>query len=148
MRIMGVYELVRETYVLLQMAVVRAFDPLGLRVEEYNVLRLLADAGELRMSVVAQRTLSDDSTTTRVVDSLVERGLAHRRRADDDRRVRLVEITASGRRILGHAERARERAVAAALAPLEERTIERMTGSLEAARDALQNTLRRGGRDG
>ena len=145
---MGVYELVRETYVLLQMAVVRSFEPLALRVEEYNVLRLLADAGELRMSVVAQRTLSDDSTTTRVVDSLVERELARRRRADDDRRVRLVEITASGRRVLAQAERARERAVAAALAPLDEGTIECMAGSLEAARDALRNTLRRGGHNG
>ena len=141
---MSVYELVRETYVLLQMAVVRAFEPLGLRVEEYNVLRLLADAGELRMSVVAQRTLSDDSTTTRIVDSLVERELARRRRADDDRRVRLVEITASGRRGLVQAERAHERAVAAALAPLDEGTIEGMAGSLDAARDAL----RRGGQNG
>lgn len=145
---MSVYELVRETYVLLQMAVVRAFEPLGLRVEEYNVLRLLADAGELRMSVVAQRTLSDDSTTTRVVDSLVERELARRRRADDDRRVRLVEITASGRRVLAQAERAHERAVAGALAPLDEGTIERMTGSLDAARNALREALRRGGQNG
>ena len=141
---MSVYELVRETYVLLQMAVVRAFEPLGLRVEEYNVLRLLADAGELRMSLLARRTLSDDSTTTRVVNSLVERDLARRRRADDDRRVRLVEITASGRRVLAQAELAHERAVTEALAPLDERTIERMTSSLEAAREAL----RRGGRDG
>jgi MarR family transcriptional regulator, 2-MHQ and catechol-resistance regulon repressor len=141
---MNVYEAVRETYVLLETVVAHALEPLGLRVEEYNVLRLLRDAGEHRMSVVAQRTLSDDSTTTRVVESLVARGLVDRRRASSDRRVRLVAITPSGRRTIDRADRVRERAIAAALEPLDDRTIERMTASLDAARAAL----RYGGHDG
>lgn len=135
---MIVYELLRETFVLMEVVVARALEPLGVRVDQYNVLRLLREHGEARMSVIAARTLSDDSTATRVVESLLSRGLAERRRAAGDGRVRIVAITAEGRRLADAADRARERATAASLARVDGETIERMTAALEEARDALR----------
>lgn len=141
---MDVYEAVRETFVLLEVVVSRALEPLGLRVEQYNVLRLLRRAGELRMSAIAQRTLTDDSTATRTVESLVGRGLAERRRGEHDARVRLVAITGEGRRLADAADRARERAVSASLETMDGETINRMTTALDAARASLREGVRHG----
>src|SRR5712691_10338754 len=87
---------------------------------EFGVLEVLYHKGRLPVCEVQRRILIESGSTTYVVDKLVRRGLVRRRPSPSDRRVRLVALTAAGRRLMDqifppHA-RAMRRAVAG-LAP-------------------------------
>jgi DNA-binding MarR family transcriptional regulator len=70
---------------------------LDLRPAAFGTLRML---GEPRtMSEVAEALHCDNSNVTGIVDSLEEKGLARRRPSESDRRVKLIELTAEGRRV-------------------------------------------------
>jgi DNA-binding MarR family transcriptional regulator len=76
--------------------------PDALDLGQADALDVLAGCGPAPMSALAEALRVDASSATRAVDRLVERGLASRRRSDDDARVQRVALTASGRRV--HAE--------------------------------------------
>ncbi len=64
------------------------------------VLRQLTRQPECSMRELADAMKMGLSSVTGMVDRLVRQGLANRRRAEQDRRVVFVDITAKGRRIL------------------------------------------------
>lgn len=66
---------------------------------EFGVLEVLYHKGEQPVCQVQRRILVESSTTTYVVDKLVERGLVRRRASDTDRREVLLALTPAGRRI-------------------------------------------------
>jgi DNA-binding MarR family transcriptional regulator len=69
----------------------------GLRLADFDVLAQLAAAGgELRMTVLAARTLLSRSGLTRRVARLVDEGLLRRANATDDRRGVVVGLTGAG----------------------------------------------------
>lgn len=94
---------------------------------------------------VDQRTLAraiglDASTTGGVIDRLEARGLLRRRAASGDRRVRLLDATVDGRKLLADAVPAMRRAQARILEPLtpaEQREFVRMLRTLVTANNAL-----------
>lgn len=119
------------------------FDRHGLSAQQYNALRLLADAAPDSMATLALagRLVSRAPDITRLLDRLDRRGLVRRRRLVGNRRVVRVSITAAGialvermadevvacgRRQLGHLSRADLAALIALLraarAPHEGRT--------------------------
>jgi DNA-binding MarR family transcriptional regulator len=64
----------------------------------FNVLTILHGAdGPLRPSVIAERMIVTRGTITALLDTLEKRDLIRRRTHAQDGRMRLVEITASGR---------------------------------------------------
>jgi DNA-binding MarR family transcriptional regulator len=70
---------------------------LDLRPAAFGTLRML---GQPRtMSEVANALQCDNSNVTGIVDSLEEKGLVRRRPSEEDRRVKLIELTAEGRRV-------------------------------------------------
>src|ERR1700694_365442 len=71
----------------------------GLGTTEFGVLEALYHKGELPVCEVQRRILVESSSTTYVVDKLVERGLVRRRVSDADRREVLLTLTPAGRRI-------------------------------------------------
>ncbi|HET7418740.1 MAG TPA: MarR family transcriptional regulator [Solirubrobacterales bacterium] len=76
---------------------------LDLRPAAFGTLRML---GEPRtMSEVATALQCDNSNVTGIVDSLEGKGLVQRRPSEQDRRVKLIELTPQGRRV--HARLAR-----------------------------------------
>ncbi|HET7454623.1 MAG TPA: MarR family transcriptional regulator [Solirubrobacterales bacterium] len=81
-------------------AIAREFD---LRPAAFGTLRMLDRPRT--MSEVATALQCDNSNVTGIVDSLEEKGLAQRRASEEDRRVKLIELTAEGRRV--HARLAR-----------------------------------------
>jgi DNA-binding MarR family transcriptional regulator len=95
---------------------------------QQHVLALLDEP--LPMGELAQQMHCDNSNITGLVDRLEERGLAERRAAEGDRRVKLVALTERGREI--RAELARRRAEPppelAALPDSELRKLERVLG--------------------
>lgn len=72
----------------------------GLTVSQCYALESLARRGRMPTSELSEHLTLDLSSTTRVVDQIVKRKLATRRRGADDARVKEVEITEAGRRII------------------------------------------------
>jgi len=64
---------------------------------QYNVLRILRGEGQpLPCSEIASRLINRMPDITRLVDRLVDAGLACRTRTGEDRRLVLIEITPAG----------------------------------------------------
>jgi DNA-binding MarR family transcriptional regulator len=70
---------------------------LDLRPAAFGTLRMLYRPRT--MSEVAAALRCDNSNVTGIVDNLEEKGLAQRRASEEDRRVKLIELTAAGRRV-------------------------------------------------
>lgn len=68
-----------------------------LTLDQWRVLRALADNGPLSMSDLGSRTRISGPTLTRVVDRLVERSLIYRNVDAADRRRVLVHVAERGR---------------------------------------------------
>jgi DNA-binding MarR family transcriptional regulator len=69
----------------------------GLSLGDFDVLGQLAEAGgALRMTELADRTLSSRSSMTRRIDRMVADGLVRRATADDDARGVVVALTDAG----------------------------------------------------
>jgi DNA-binding MarR family transcriptional regulator len=62
-----------------------------------GVMHMLAACGPVQLSDVAAKLRVDVSVASRQVSQLVDAGYVHRMVDDDDRRVRLLELTESGR---------------------------------------------------
>lgn len=77
--------------------------PSGLARSQFAILGNLEHAGRLALSDLADRLYMDRTTLTRNLKPLEQAGLVLRRPSSDDARVRLVEITADGRRKLRQA---------------------------------------------
>lgn len=73
----------------------------GLHLGDFDVLGQLAEAGgDLRMTELADRTLSSRSGMTRRIDRMVDEGLVRRAGAGGDARGVVVALTAAGARRL------------------------------------------------
>ena len=77
----------------------------GLSAAQLFVLRTLDDGCDASLSELAERTMTDRSSVTAVVDRLLDAGLVTRRVADEDRRRAAVCITPKGRTTLRGAPR-------------------------------------------
>lgn len=100
----------------------------GLRVRQYSVLALAADAAD----GVSQRDLAavlglDPSQVVLLVDELGAAGLVERRPSPSDRRTKLVVATAEGRRVRARAA---------------DRAADGVRAQLQALSDAEQHTLK------
>lgn len=72
----------------------------GLTVSQCYALEELHDSGKMPSSDLALRLSLDVSSTTRLVDQLVRKKLAVRTKKAEDARVREIEITEAGRRLV------------------------------------------------
>jgi DNA-binding MarR family transcriptional regulator len=70
---------------------------LDLRPAAFGTLRMLDRPRT--MSEIAGALQCDNSNVTGIVDSLEAKGLARRRPSEEDRRVKLIELTPQGRRV-------------------------------------------------
>ncbi len=70
----------------------------GISQSQYNILRILRGArpNAVKISEISDRMITRDPDVTRLVDRLIKQGLVRRERDTEDRRVVLVEITATG----------------------------------------------------
>jgi MarR family transcriptional regulator, lower aerobic nicotinate degradation pathway regulator len=76
---------------------------LGVSGAQLFVLKALADAPVLSVNELAERTRTHQSTVSVVVRKLVERGFICRRTSESDARRLELELTQSGRALLGRA---------------------------------------------
>lgn len=75
----------------------RALAPVGLSTNGYSILSRLGRLGPLPLGALAGRLGTDRSTLSREIAPLVEAGLVEARLDPDDRRRRVLTLTASGR---------------------------------------------------
>lgn len=93
-----------------------AEDGTGIDRVRYLILRELVHGGPRRLSELADNLAMTTSHASRVVDSLVRRGLAERSIPEGDRRVTLVSVTGTGRDLLGGIDDTSRRLIADRLA--------------------------------
>jgi DNA-binding MarR family transcriptional regulator len=94
-----------------------ALEPLGVSARGYHVLRA-ALSGEHTQTELAEMIGLDKTTMVVTVDELERMGLAERRISPDDRRARVIAVTAAGKRKVAEADAVKERVQAEVLAEL------------------------------
>lgn len=72
----------------------------GLTAAEFAIMDTLFAKGRLRMGELQETVLVTSGGTTYLVDRLAARGLVRRADCPNDRRVRYVELTAKGERLM------------------------------------------------
>ena len=72
----------------------------GFSVPEWRVLATLTDKPGMSIGQLAQVSVTKQPTVTRLLDRMVEKGLVERSAHDGDRRMTVVLITPSGRKII------------------------------------------------
>lgn len=90
----------------------------GLTAAQAYSLLTLEELGEATMNELATEMRLHGTTLTRMVDSLVEKGLVARRQDTGDRRVVRVSLSRRGREIAGRLQGAKREFFAAAFAAL------------------------------
>lgn len=113
----------------------------GLTHPQYNVLRILAGAGEdgLPCGEIGARLISRDPDITRLLDRLEKRDLCRRGRGEADRRVVRAYLTPEGAAILRTLEKPVRDAIRSPLAPLGAQRLEQLIGLLEEVRIQIEN---------
>ena len=94
-----------------------ALAPLGVSARSYHVLRA-ALSGEHTQTELAEMIGLDKTTMVVAVDELERGGLAERHPAPDDRRARIIAVTAAGKRKVAEADKVKERVQAEVLGEL------------------------------
>ena len=80
-----------------------ALHPLGLRLREYRLLRILLTDGPQRQNALGGQLGIDRTTAVELIDTLESAGLAKRERAAEDRRSYCISLTTKGRRMVARA---------------------------------------------
>ena len=94
-----------------------ALEPLGLRSREFWLL-VIAGKGNISQHEMAELCGLDPSSLVAVLDGMERRGLLHRQRNPDDRRVQWVRRTGEGDRLFARALPRAQRAEAQQLSAL------------------------------
>ncbi len=78
----------------------QSIEELGLCASDFGVLEALLHKGALPVNVLGKKLLLTSGSITTAVDRLARRGLVERRDDPEDRRVRIVDLTPKGRRLI------------------------------------------------
>jgi MarR family 2-MHQ and catechol resistance regulon transcriptional repressor len=99
----------------------RSVEGLGICLSDFGVLEALLHKGPLPVSALGEKVLLTSGSMTASVDRLQRRGLVKRRDDPADRRVRIVYLTARGRRTISEMFAEHERAMDQAVSVLSAR---------------------------
>jgi MarR family 2-MHQ and catechol resistance regulon transcriptional repressor len=100
----------------------------GLGESEFRILEALLHKGPMPVNTIGPKVFLTPGSISVAVDRLLKRGLVTRTNSSEDRRVRVVDLTASGRRLIDQVFAAHSRQVdrlAEELSPKERRQIAR-----------------------
>lgn len=117
------------------------FSQFDLSAQQYNALRLLATAHPATVPTltVGARLISRAPDMTRMLDRLEERGLVHRERRPENRRVVEVGITAAGLKLLGDLAGEVEECHKRQLGHLSNKDLKQLVELLQTARHPHEN---------
>jgi DNA-binding MarR family transcriptional regulator len=111
----------------------------GISRTQYNVLRILRGAGPsgIPSGDIAERMLTRDPDITRLLDRLINTGLARRARSRSDRRVVFARITGDGLNLLESLDTPVQELTAGVLAHLSQSQLRTLIRLLEQARATI-----------
>lgn len=110
---------------------------LGVSMSQLHVMSMLDRHGEMPMSRLAEMVDVSLSNATGLIDRMEERGFVERIRVPDDRRVVLVRITTSGRKLLDDIEILRAETLRTVLDRLDPDQLDGIARATADLRDAL-----------
>lgn len=118
------------------------FGPRGISSQQYNVLRLLAahHPESVPTLTIADRMISKAPDITRMLDKLETASFIQRTRPQENRRMVLITITASGLALLGEIAEPLQRCHAKQLGHLDKLELEQMVLLLQRARRPHEQT--------
>jgi DNA-binding MarR family transcriptional regulator len=90
----------RELRRAISRAAASIFSATGVGPKQVVILREMRSAGSVSQVALARATLTDPAAMMRALDALERRGWVFRVSSDDDRRRKLVSLTATGRHAL------------------------------------------------
>jgi MarR family 2-MHQ and catechol resistance regulon transcriptional repressor len=79
---------------------IESIEQAGLSATDFSILETLLHKGTLPVNTLGKKLLLTSGSITTAVDRLVARGLVARKEHDVDRRIRLVELTKAGRKVI------------------------------------------------
>jgi DNA-binding MarR family transcriptional regulator len=85
----------------LSRAAAATFSDTGVGTKQVQILREIRTSGSVSQVDLARTTLTDPAGMMRALDALERRGWVQRSSCEDDRRRKLVSLTAEGRRAVG-----------------------------------------------
>jgi DNA-binding MarR family transcriptional regulator len=109
----------------------------GMSAAQLFVLGTLVDGEEASLSDLAERTMTDRTSVTAVVDRLVQAGLVTKGTSEQDRRRAAIRITPKGRTVLRRAPRPPTALLVEALEQLEPSELKRLERGLRALTHAM-----------
>jgi DNA-binding MarR family transcriptional regulator len=127
----AVLEAVRRLVRFLRLAEADAQAATGLSAAQLFILRQLADQPASSLAELAERTLTDPSSVSSVVDRLVRRGLVRRHRPRSDARRVELRLTAIGGRVVRTAPATPQESIAHGVSALPEGSRAEVVRSLE-----------------
>jgi len=133
----GAVDAVRRLIRGLRLAEQRTRSATGLSAAQLFVLGGLRESSGMSLSELAERTLTDRTSVSAVVERLEADGAVRTERDPDDRRRTLVDITAAGRRRLATAPPPPTVQLLSALRRLTPQQVRQLTSSLGALLDAM-----------
>ncbi len=98
----------------------------GLGLSDFMVLEVLLHKGPLTISSIGEKVLLASASMTSAIDRLEKRGMVLRRSCNSDRRIRLVELTPTGKAYISktYAEHAKDlELIVGGLSAAERRTL-------------------------
>ena len=123
---------------LLENRLARLLREYDLTPSQYNAMRIMRGEGEpMPCLEVAQRMIQVAPAITRVVDQLIGRGLISKQQSREDRRVFLVELTASGTRLLKKLDEPIQSLHQSLLGHVSKSDLKMLNGILEIAREGI-----------
>lgn len=111
--------------------------PLGATLQMWRVLAALRERDGRRMGDLSATTSIEVSTLTRLVDTMEAKGLVARRRAADDARAIVLQVTPAGRRLTQRIVPIAERYEQVALAGFSPAEAERLKAALRRLYDNM-----------
>ena len=108
----------------------------SLTLPQFRTLVVLGSRGARTVGALAEDLGVHSSTATRMCDRLVRRSLITRQTSPDSRREVLIDLTASGRRILREVTATRRRAIATIVGDVPDRHRRAIVAALTAFGDA------------
>ena len=114
----------------------------GLTHGQFAVMEALFHLGSLNQCELARKLLRSGGNVTVVIDSLEKRGLVRRERQKNDRRMVVLHLTASGRRLIAKIFPSHAKAITAemsALSATEQETLRQLCRKLGRGNAAAEN---------
>ena len=122
-----------KAYRALEQHSVQSIAGLGIGLSDFSALELLLHKGPQPVNTIGKKIMLTSGSITTTIDRLAAKGLVRRALSPEDQRVRLVQLTAKGRKIITCAfsqHRKDMEQAAAALSPSERRQLTRLLKKL------------------